>query len=191
VPIDLALYRYGPPKLVAELVKLEAAAQLAAAQLKDAKVFPSDDLLKVWDYRERIWRALCGEVEQDRYCISHLSSEPKEGRRIFPSDRCWYLKLPRTVPFDECSDFMRAIGLHGPGPHVLEYLDRELRDVLIHPASAMEADARFWLAGQMAPPTTRATRAWAATRGYSQPAVEKIVTDVFGTRTAGRRRRSL
>jgi hypothetical protein len=124
VPLDLALRRYGPPKLAAELSRLEA--EPRGVVLTSGRWHP------VWELRELIWRNLCGEVEQDRYCISYLSSEPTGARTIFPSDRCWYLKLPRIIPFDEDLARVRFLGFHDPGPDVLDYVGQELRGVLIH-----------------------------------------------------------
>ena len=185
VPLDLALARFGPPKLVAELAKCEV-----EARLKNARVYSSGLWGPVWEYREQIWRDLCGKVEQDHCCISHLSSEPTGARTIFPSDRCWYLKLPRFTPSDECSDLMRGLGLHEPGPDTLYYLGQKLRGVLIHQAPAQEVATHIWLIGQKAPPTARTTYAWAKAQGYSQPAAWEIVTAVYGPRTPGRRRKS-
>jgi hypothetical protein len=193
VPIDLALRRYGPPKLVAELAKLEA-----AAHSKDGA---SVDWHSVADCRERIWHALCGEVEQSRYCISHLPLQPAGSRGharlgtagtrdqagatgariIFPSDRCWYLRLPRDIPLPNW------LGFHRPGPDTLDYLGEELRGVLIHQAPAWEVATHIWLIGQKVPPTAKATYAWAKARGYSQPAAWEIVTVVYGSRRPGRR----
>jgi hypothetical protein len=184
VPIDLALRRYGPPKLVAELARLEA-----EARLKCASVFSSAYWEPVSECRERLWHELCKEVEQDRFCISHLPSKATGARRVFPSDRCWYLKLPRIIRFDEGSAFMRLL-FHNPGPDVLDYLGQELRDVLIHQAPALEVATHIWLIGQRAPPTVRSAYAWAKPQGYSQTAVWKIVTAVFGPRSAGRRPKS-
>jgi hypothetical protein len=174
VPIDLALCRYGPPKLVAELAKLEADAH--------SKGGSSVNWHPVADCRERIWHALCGEVERGHYCISHLSSKATGARKVFPADRCWYLRLPRNIPLPDW------LGVDKPGPDALYYLDQELHGVLMHRASALEVDTHFWLAGQAAP-TIKAARAWASSRGYSQPTVEKIITDVFGPRSRGRRRK--
>jgi hypothetical protein len=185
VPIDLALRRYGLPKLVDELAKLEK-----EARQKCASVFSTAYWEPVSECRERIWHKLCHEVEKDRFCISHLSSGATGARRVFPPDRCWYLRLPRCIPFDDCPQSLRFLELHSPEPDVLDYLGQELRGVLFHQASALELDTHFWLAGQQTPPTTRAARTWASASGYSQPAVEKILTDVFGPRPRGRRRRS-
>jgi hypothetical protein len=132
---------------------------------------------------------LCQEVEQDRYCISYLSAKPTGARTTFPSDRCWYLKPPRIIPFDEGPAFMRLL-FQDPGPDVLDYLGQELRGALIHQAPALEVATHIWLIGQKAPPTAKSTYAWANAQGYPKTAVWKIVTDVFGPRKAGRRPKS-
>ena len=82
---------------------------------------------------------------------------------------------------------MRFLGFHDPGPDVLDYLGQELRGVLIHQAPALEVATRIWLTGLKAPPTARSAHAWAKPQGYSPAAVWKIVTNVFGPRSVGRR----
>jgi hypothetical protein len=132
---------------------------------------------------ERRLQRLCTDLER-RECYLSWRAGPTADREVLALNRCRDLKLPSPP---------KAPNLPRPGLDTLILDERELHDVLIHPApranrpqeparyarTKLETDVEAWLAERWAegkpPPTERDCRRWASRHGYTQAAVWQVV----------------